>query len=254
LETGCSGWRKGDAAETSSAAQDDDEGLSLIALFATFTVSPPGFPMHAIIDFLKNLYSTGYLQHLAETGGVPLLSLIVFAETGLLVGFFLPGDTMLFVAGVAAAQIGPDGQTYLNLWVLNAALIAAAVVGDQLGYFLGYKTGHAIFTREEGFFFKRKHAVRAHEFYTKYGLWAVLLAKFAPVLRTFVPFMAGVGEMNYRKYLLVDSRSAAVWITLVVQAGYHLGHWPGGRIYCQPQSLFLIYGRAKTEQAGGERD
>lgn len=179
--------------------------------------------MHSIIDFLKNLHDSGHLQELVRSGGVPLIAMIVFAETGLLVGFFLPGDTMLFVAGVAAASLAPNGQTYLNIWELTPALIAAAIIGDQLGYFLGYKTGHAIFTRENGFFFRRKHAERAQAFYVKYGLWAVVLAKFAPVLRTFVPFMAGVGEMRYRKYLLVDILSATAWICLVVLSGYILG-------------------------------
>jgi membrane-associated protein len=179
--------------------------------------------MHAIIDFLKNLHDSGHLQDMVRTGGIPLIALIVFAETGLLVGFFLPGDTMLFVAGVAAATVGPTGVTYLNIALLVPALIAAAIIGDQLGYFFGYKTGHAIFTREEGLFFRRKHAERAHEFYLKYGVWAVILAKFAPVLRTFVPFMAGVGEMKYRKYALVDSLSVVAWICLVVLSGYWLG-------------------------------
>jgi len=180
--------------------------------------------MHAIIDFLKNLHDSGHLQVLVRAGGVPLIAMIVFAETGLLVGFFLPGDTMLFVAGVAAATVSPaTGQTYLNILELTPALIAAAIIGDQLAYFLGSKTEHAIFTREEGFFFKRKHAVRAHEFYTKYGVWAVVLAKFAPVLRTFVPFMAGVGEMKYRKYLLVDTLAVIGWICLLVLSGYFLG-------------------------------
>jgi membrane-associated protein len=179
--------------------------------------------MHAIFDFLKNLHDSGHLQEMVRTGGVPLIALIVFAETGLLVGFFLPGDTMLFVAGVAAASLAPNGQVYLNIWELVPALIVAAIAGDQLGYFFGYKTGHAIFTREEGFFFRRKHAERAHAFYTKYGVWAVILAKFAPVLRTFVPFMAGVGEMRYRKYVLVDTVSVIAWICLVVLSGYWLG-------------------------------
>jgi membrane-associated protein len=125
---------------------------------------------------------------------------------------------------VAAATISPaTGETYLNIAVLTPALIAAAIIGDQLGYFLGYKTGHTIFTREEGFFFRRKHAERAHAFYVKYGLWAVVLAKFAPVLRTFVPFMAGVGEMTYRKYILVDTLAVIAWICLVVLSGYWLG-------------------------------
>jgi membrane-associated protein len=180
--------------------------------------------MHALLDFLKNLYNSGYMEHLVHTGGIPLIAAIVFAETGLLVGFFLPGDTMLFIAGVAAATISPvTGETYLNIWALTPALILAAVVGDQLGYFFGNKTSHAIFNREEGFFFKRKHAESAHAFYTKYGVWAVVLAKFAPVLRTFVPFMAGVGEMKYRKYLLVDTLSVIGWICLVVLSGYLLG-------------------------------
>jgi len=180
--------------------------------------------MHAIFDFLKNLHDSGHLQAMVRAGGIPLIAMIVFSETGLLVGFFLPGDTMLFVAGVAAATVSPaTGETYLNIMVLTPALIAAAIIGDQLGYFFGFKTGHAIFTREEGFFFKRKHAQRAHEFYLKYGVWAVVLAKFAPVLRTFVPFMAGVGEMRYRKYILVDTVAVIAWICLVVLSGYFLG-------------------------------
>jgi membrane-associated protein len=179
--------------------------------------------MQSIIQFLKNLYDPAYMQGLIHTGGVPLIAAIVFAETGLLFGFFLPGDTMLFVAGVAAATAGPSGQTWLDVWVLVPSLIAAAIIGDQLGYFIGNKTGHAIFTREEGFFFKRKHAEKAHAFYLKYGVWAVVLAKFAPVLRTFVPFMAGVGEMPYRKYISVDSIAVVAWICLVVLSGYILG-------------------------------
>jgi membrane-associated protein len=179
--------------------------------------------MQSIIDFIKHLYDPVYMQALVHSGGVPLIATIVFAETGLLVGFFLPGDTMLFIAGVAAASKGPSGDPYLNIVALVPALIAAAVIGDQLGYFLGFKTGHAIFTREEGFFFKRKHAEKAHAFYLKYGVWAVVLAKFAPVLRTFVPFMAGVGEMPYKKYLSVDTIAVVGWICLVVLSGYILG-------------------------------
>jgi len=179
--------------------------------------------MHSLIQFVRNLYDPNYIQSLIHSGGIPVIALILFAETGLLVGFFLPGDTMLFIAGVAAASLSPDGETYLNIWELVPSLIAAAVIGDQLGYFFGYKTGHAIFTREEGFFFRKKHAESSHAFYVKYGVWAVILAKFAPVLRTFVPFMAGVGEMNYRKYLLIDTVSVVAWICLVVLSGYWLG-------------------------------
>jgi membrane-associated protein len=180
--------------------------------------------MHAIFDFLKNLHDSGHLQVMVRAGGIPLVAAIVFSETGLLVGFFLPGDTLLFISGVVAATFkAASGEHVVDIHVLVPALIAAAIVGDQCGYFLGYKTGPAIFRREEGFFFKRKHAVRAHEFYVKYGVWAVVLAKFAPVLRTFVPFMAGVGAMSWRKYISVDVIAVIAWISLVVLSGYFLG-------------------------------
>ncbi len=182
--------------------------------------------MHSLIDFIKDLYDPVYMQGLIHQGGVPLIALIVFAETGLLVGFFLPGDTMLFLAGVACATAGPTGQTWLNVWELTPSLIVAAIVGDQLAYFLGNKTGHAIFTRKEGRFFKRANAVKAHALCEKYGVWAVVFAKFVPVGRTFVPFMAGVGEMAYLKYLVVDCLAVVFWICLVVLIGYALGTNP----------------------------
>ena len=174
-------------------------------------------------QFIKNLYDPAYMQGLIHSGGVPLIAAIVFAETGLLVGFFLPGDTMLFIAGVAASTVGPSGATWLDVRLLVPALIVAAIVGDQCGYFLGNKTGHAIFTRKEGRFFKRKNAEKAHDLCVKYGVFAVIFAKFAPVFRTFVPFMAGVGEMPYKRYLLVDSLAVIGWINLIVLAGYFLG-------------------------------
>jgi membrane-associated protein len=178
--------------------------------------------MH-VLDFIRNLYNSGYLQQMIHAHGIPLLALIVFAETGLLVGFFLPGDTMLFIAGVAAATVDPQGHAYLSIWALTVSLVAAAIIGDQCGYFLGLQTGHAVFTRQEGIFFKRKHAERAHAFYMKYGAWAVIAARFMPVLRTFVPFMAGVGEMPYLKFLGIDSIGGFLWITIVVWSGYLLG-------------------------------
>jgi membrane-associated protein len=178
--------------------------------------------MHSVLDFIKNLHDSGHLQELVHQGGIPLIALIVFAETGLLVGFFLPGDTLLFVAGVGAAVAGnAQGETYLNIYALLASLICAAITGDQLAYFFGYKTEHAILAKRGPAFQKR--LARAHVFSQKYGGWAVLLAKFVPVMRTFVPFMAGVTEMPYRKYALIDSLSATLWICLVVGAGYLLG-------------------------------
>jgi membrane-associated protein len=179
--------------------------------------------MH-LFDFLKNLHDSGHIQDMIRSGGIPLIAAIVFAETGLLVGFFLPGDTMLFVAGVLAATWkSAAGDPLLNIYALVPVLIAAAIIGDQCGYFLGLQTGHAIFTRQEGLFFKRRNAEKAHEYCVKYGVWAVVIAKFAPVLRTFVPFMAGVGEMSWRKYTSVDVIAVIAWISLVVLSGYFLG-------------------------------
>jgi membrane-associated protein len=178
------------------------------------------------LQFIKNLYDPAYMEGLIHSGGVPLIAAIVFAETGLLLGFFLPGDTMLFLAGVAAATVGPSGQTWLNVWLLVPSLMVSAIVGDQLGYFLGNRTGHAIFTRKDGRFFKRDNAVKAHELCVKHGAFAVVFAKFVPVMRTFVPFMAGVGEMSYAKYLTVDSLAVVAWIGLVVLTGYALGTNP----------------------------
>lgn len=179
--------------------------------------------MHAILTFIKNLHESGHLQEMIRHGGIPIMALIVFAETGLLVGFFLPGDTMLFLAGVAAATIGPTGKAYLNIWVLNLVLVLAAILGNQLGYFFGFKTGHAIFTRKDGLFFKKVYAERAHEFYLKNGVFAVIFARFIPVLRSFVPFMAGVAEMTYTKYLLVDCIGGFSWITIMIWIGFLLG-------------------------------
>jgi membrane-associated protein len=193
--------------------------------------------MHALIEFIKNLHDSGHLQVLVRQGGLPLIALIVFAETGLLVGFFLPGDTLLFVAGVGAAVSGnAQGETYLNIYALILTLICAAVAGDQLAYFFGYQTEHALLMRRGPAFQKR--IARAHEFSQKYGGWAVLLAKFVPVMRTFVPFMAGVTEMSYRKYALIDSLSASLWICLVVGSGYVLG------VHAQKNLHYIVLGIA----------
>jgi membrane-associated protein len=191
--------------------------------------------MHALFDFIKNLHDSGHLQQMVHSGGIPLIALIVFAETGLLIGFFLPGDTMLFVAGVAAGTAGnSQGETYLNIYALIISLICAAIAGDQLAYFFGYRTEKALLARRGPAFQKR--IARAHEYSQKYGGWAVLLAKFVPVMRTFVPFVAGLTQMPYKKYVLADSLSAALWITLVVGTGYKFS------VYAQKNLHLIVIG------------
>jgi membrane-associated protein len=176
----------------------------------------PEVNLHSVSGIINYLHGPG-VERLVKDGGIPVISAIVFAETGLLVGFFLPGDTMLFLAGVAA------GTGFFSILQLLGSLALAAVTGNQVGYFLGYKAGPAIFCREDGYFFKKAYAVRAHDFFVKNGIFAIVLARFIPILRTFVPFIAGVAKMTYWKYLAVDCLGGPTWITAIVGLGYVLG-------------------------------
>ena len=130
-----------------------------------------------------------------KTAGYIGVAGIVFAESGLLVGFFLPGDSLLFTAGFLASQ------GYINIHLLAVLVFIAAVAGDSVGYSLGRQIGPKIFNREKSLFFNKRHADRAHNFYVKHGGKAVTLARFLPVVRTFAPTIAGVGHMKYRKFL-----------------------------------------------------
>ena len=145
------------------------------------------------------------------------MTAIVFTETGLLVGFFLPGDSLLVTAGIFAAT----GD--LNLWTLNIVLSLAAVIGDSVGYGIGAKTGPMIFTREDSLFFHRKHLVTAKEFYDQYGGFTIFIARFIPILRTFAPVVAGVGKMPYRRFISYNIFGGIFWVLSMTFAGYFLG-------------------------------
>jgi membrane-associated protein len=175
-------------------------------------------------DFITSLHGSG-VEKLVKEGGIPLMSAILFAETGLLVGFVLPGDTMLFLAGLCAAA------SVFNYWYLTLALTISAIAGDQLGYFLGYECGTNIFTKKDGRLFKKSYVTRSHEFYVHYGILAIILARWIPVFRTFVPFMAGVGQMTYLRFFAVDCVGGALWIYALVTAGYFLGETARPYIY-----------------------
>lgn len=180
--------------------------------------------LDAAREFLTQLHSPEGLQQLLSDAGpwvAVLVSAIVFAETGLLIGFFLPGDSLLLTAGVVLAK--SDG---VNVWAAAAAITAAAVVGDQVGFWLGRQAGHAVFARPDGRFIKRKHFEEAHAYYVKNGPWAIVLARFVPVLRTFVPFMAGVAEMPYRAFVLWNILGGCLWVWLLLGIGYALGSSP----------------------------
>lgn len=173
--------------------------------------------MEVITEFFHKL---GNLEDLIKWGGLTVLIIIVFAETGLLVGFFLPGDSLLITAGLIAAQ------GYLDIYVLNVSLIIAAIVGDQVGYLFGRKTGPRIFKREKSRFFAKDHLVKANHFYERYGGKAIIYARFVPFARTFAPIVAGVGMMNYKKFVTFNILGGLLWVLSMTLAGYFFGNIP----------------------------
>ena len=157
------------------------------------------------------------IAYLIQTFGILGLSFVVFAETGLFIGFFLPGDSLLFTAGVLASQ------GFLNIWMMVPFLIMSAILGDSFGYWFGAKIGPKIFSRDDSFFFRKRHIERTHAFYVKYGAKAIFLARFVPVVRTFAPILAGVGSMPYKTFFRYNSIGGFVWAGGVTLLGYFFG-------------------------------
>jgi len=170
------------------------------------------------MEFLWDLFHRIYdVEFLVRTGGLVALIVIVFVETGLLVGFFLPGDSLLVTAGIFAAR----GD--LDLVTLNASLSLAAIAGDSVGYGIGVRTGPKIFTREDSLFFNRKHLISAKEFYERHGGFTIFIARFMPIIRTFAPVVAGVGAMPYSKFIAYNVFGGIFWVLSMTLAGYFLG-------------------------------
>ncbi len=174
--------------------------------------------LDAILHFFHSLYNPDGLKELIRSGGAPLICAIVFVETGFFVGFFLPGDSLLVTAGVFAAL--PNG---IPLKWLLLPVMFCAIVGDQIGYWIGRSAGAALYRREESFFFRRSHLQRAHDFYEKYGGRAVILARFIPIVRTFCPPVAGAAKMPYASYLAFDICGGIFWVGGMILGGYSLG-------------------------------
>ncbi len=183
--------------------------------------------IHQILDsalmWLKSLHNPDTFASWLSTGGVWVVSGIIFAETGLLLGFFLPGDSLLITTGVLCNPLNPNHLDGLSIWMFQVILVIAVIIGDQCGYALGRKTGDLVYARKDGFLFKKKYVKNAHDFYEKYGIVAIIACKFVPIMRTFVPFIAGVARMPYRKYVLWDIVGGTVWITSLLWVGYYLG-------------------------------
>ncbi len=193
----------------------------------------------ALIEFLRSLTDPERLIRLLSTLlsgwlGYTALFAVVFAETGLLVGFFLPGDSLLFTVGVVA------GAGQLNIVVVNLLLMSAAVVGDTVGYLLGRKAGPHIFNRPDSRFFKREHLVRTHEFYERHGGKTIVYARFVPIIRTFAPFVAGVAEMNYFRFLSYNVFGGIGWVFAMTMLGYTLGNVPIVRQHFEKVIILII--------------
>lgn len=172
---------------------------------------------------------------LIKTAGYLGIFGIIFAESGLFIGFFLPGDSLLFTAGFLASQ------GFLNIWLLMGLTFVGAVLGDSVGYWFGKKTGNKIFTKEDSFLFKKDNIRKSEEFFRKYGAKAIVLARFVPIVRTFTPILAGVGTMHYKKFLSFNIIGGALWTIGVSLLGYFLGNLiPNIDKYLLPIILLII--------------
>jgi membrane-associated protein len=171
-----------------------------------------------VLDFAAGLTTGRYsLDDLVRWGGYIALTAIVFTETGLLVGFFLPGDSLLITAGLVAAT----GQ--LNIWWLNGLLILAAIAGDSVGYAIGRRLGPRLFRRPKSLLFNPRHVERTRVFYARHGAKTIVIARFVPIVRTFAPVVAGVAQMEYRRFIFYNVAGGVGWVTSMTWAGYLLG-------------------------------
>ena len=190
--------------------------------------------MHGLLDFFHRLRD---VRSLISWGGYIGLISIIFAETGLLIGFFLPGDSLLVTAGLLAATTG-----VFNIWWRGLLLTAASMLGNTSGYAIGKMTGPRLFSRENSLLFNKKHLYRAHEFYERHGGQTVIIARFMPIVRTFVPVVAGMAGMDYRRYTLYNVLGGIGWIWGVLFIGYFLGRYiPGIDRHIEPVILTVVF-------------
>jgi membrane-associated protein len=176
--------------------------------------------MHALIDLFHKIYD---VEGIVRWGGMLALIVVIFAETGLLVGFFLPGDSLLVTAGIYCNSINAGEAPLLNIVWLNLLVMVAAIAGDTVGYWIGAKSGPKLFTREQSIFFSKKHLLRTKEFYDRHGGKTIIIARFLPFVRTFAPVVAGIGQMNYRRFLSYNVFGGIGWVFSMTMLGFSLG-------------------------------
>jgi membrane-associated protein len=194
-------------------------------------------PLDNSMNQLRELFSNlSDLPALIKWAGYFGMKAIVFAETGLLVGFFLPGDSLLVTAGLVAAR------GLLNVYLLGIMLHVAAICGNSCGYFIGRSTGPRIFTRENSLLFNKNHLMRAHDFYEHHGRKTMVLAQFVPIIRTFAPVVAGVASMPYRQFLTISVLGTFLWVWSMLFTGYFLGRYiPGVDEHIEIVVLIVIF-------------
>lgn len=188
-------------------------------------------------DFLISFQQLMDPEYLLSHGGFYLVCLIVFAETGLFFGFFLPGDYLLFLAGLFCAS----GDINVSITTMYFGILLAGILGNFVGYWFGYRTGPMLFKRKDSLLFKRKYVIMAEEFYQKYGGTALIIGRFVPIIRTFAPIFAGVVKLNFKKFVLYNVLGAFLWVSLLTLTGYFLGvQFPQIRNYVEYIIVGLI--------------
>jgi membrane-associated protein len=196
--------------------------------------------LQTLLDFYRTLTDPERLIGLLTTllsgwAGYAALFAIVYSETGLLVGFFLPGDSLLFTVGVVARA------GHLNILLVNVLLMSAAILGDSTAYLLGFHTGPRIFNRPDSLLFKQEYITRTRKFYERYGGKTIVYARFVPIVRTFAAFVAGVGHMPYLKFLPYSVFGGIGWVFFMTMLGYWVGSWPIVRHYFDKVILLIIF-------------
>jgi len=190
--------------------------------------------MDGIIDFFKELVNP---ESIICHGGIYLLLIVIFAETGLFIGFFLPGDSLLFTAGLLCST----GILRIHPLFLVVLIIIAAVAGNLTGYLFGKKIGILLFSRKSGFLFRQEHLVAANEFYNKHGQKTIILSRFLPIVRTFAPIIAGIVNLKYPRFFIYSLVGAFLWVTSLVLTGYYMGRYiPKTQEYLEYIVIFLI--------------
>jgi membrane-associated protein len=191
--------------------------------------------MPSLVDLFHQLSD---VRHLVQVGGYIGLTAIIFAETGLLIGFFLPGDSLLVTAGLLSSQ----EQFGLNVWLLGVILTIAAIAGNTLGYVIGKYSGPRLFKRDDSLLFKKKHLFAAQAFYERHGGKTLVIARFMPIVRTFVPVVAGLAGMDFKRYTAYNVLGAVAWIWSMLLTGYLLGRYiPGVEKHIEKLILLVIF-------------